>query len=386
MSPLRLPVWNQDTRMLSTYLHHPQKLWLRRALFQVHLWAGILLSLYAVVISLSGALLVFQDEIRLASLHRSPLDRTRLASLNTVIACTHERFPASRLTYVQFPQSNSPWWTLYLTSANGKQNIAYADATSAAPLPLKRRLFIDVVLDLHVYLLAGRTGFIVNCIAGMGLLLLAITGAILWWPGLRIWTRALFVSLRHGWKRINYDLHSAVGFWTLAIVSWWGITAVYFLLPQQLSAVVNFVSPLAGMKPPTAPHPELSSSVVPLDHIIAALPRITPGHLSGISLPAEPGGQVTVYADLRSPGDFSHRDIITFDGHTGNVLTIWHYGDNRTLGDWLLWLMHPLHFGTLWGLGVKILWSLLGLCVALLSVTGVLMYWNRKLRKWVSAW
>ena len=42
--------------------------------------------------------------------------------------------------------------------------------------------------------------------------------------------------------------------------------------------------------------------------------------------------------------------------------------------------MYPLHFGTLWGMGVKILWSLMGLGVAVLSVTGLLMYWNRKLR------
>lgn len=41
--------------------------------------------------------------------------------------------------------------------------------------------------------------------------------------------------------------------------------------------------------------------------------------------------------------------------------------------------MYPLHFGTLWGLPVKILWSLLGVSLSILSVTGVLMYWNRYL-------
>jgi uncharacterized iron-regulated membrane protein len=41
--------------------------------------------------------------------------------------------------------------------------------------------------------------------------------------------------------------------------------------------------------------------------------------------------------------------------------------------------MYPLHFGTLWGLPVKILWALLGFGLAVLSVTGLLMYWNRYL-------
>ena len=50
--------------MLRTILHHPRKLWLRRALFQIHLWLGVLLSLYVIVIGLSGSILVFEDEIR----------------------------------------------------------------------------------------------------------------------------------------------------------------------------------------------------------------------------------------------------------------------------------------------------------------------------------
>ena len=43
--------------------------------------------------------------------------------------------------------------------------------------------------------------------------------------------------------------------------------------------------------------------------------------------------------------------------------------------------MHPLHFGTLWGLPIKILWFLLGLSLAVLTATGLVMYWNRYLRR-----
>ena len=84
---------------------------------------------------------------------------------------------------------------------------------------------------------------------------------------------------------------------------------------------------------------------------------------------------------VRVPGDFSHRDIDTFDRHTGSLLTSFRYGQNQTLGDWLLWLVYPLHFGNLWGLPVKILWSVLGLGLATLSISGLLMYWNRYLQK-----
>src|SRR5690349_8479352 len=42
------------------WLQAPQTHWLRRALFQIHLWAGIGLGLYVLVISLSGSALLLK--------------------------------------------------------------------------------------------------------------------------------------------------------------------------------------------------------------------------------------------------------------------------------------------------------------------------------------
>ena len=371
--------------MLATILHHPRKLWLRRAFFQIHLWLGVLLSLYVIVIGLSGSIAVFQDEIRRASMPKVELDESHIAPLNSVIVQTQRKWPTLRLTYVGFPQRENPWWTLYVENERGRADLRYADAATGAPYEHRGRLFIDFVLDLHVYLLAGSTGFIVNCVSGIGLLILAITGCVLWWPGVKVWTRGFFISLRHRWRRINYDAHNAVGIWTLLIVSWWGITAVYFLLPYKMAAVVNAVSPLVGMKQPEAPGPQAGTGAVALEEIIQAARSASPGYFEGVGIPEKPGGLVTAYVDRSRAGDFSHRDILTFDGHTGKLLTVWHYGDNRSAGDWFLWLMYPLHFGTLWGTTVKVIWSLLGLSLPVLSVTGLLMYWNRYLHKRWSA-
>src|SRR5271170_7448778 len=49
-------------------VHHPRKLLLRKALFQVHLWTGIALSIYVVIIALTGSLLVFEDELTATTL------------------------------------------------------------------------------------------------------------------------------------------------------------------------------------------------------------------------------------------------------------------------------------------------------------------------------
>jgi hypothetical protein len=46
-----------------TFLDHPQRLWWRLALFQVHLWVGIILCLYMLVAAVSGSLLVFRGDL-----------------------------------------------------------------------------------------------------------------------------------------------------------------------------------------------------------------------------------------------------------------------------------------------------------------------------------
>src|ERR1700730_18275398 len=44
-------------------LRRTKSLWLRKALFQVHLWTGIALGLYVFVISVSGSALVFRNKL-----------------------------------------------------------------------------------------------------------------------------------------------------------------------------------------------------------------------------------------------------------------------------------------------------------------------------------
>ena len=45
------------------WLKQPQRIFLRRALFQIHLWTGLLIGLYLVAVSVSGSAIVFRGEI-----------------------------------------------------------------------------------------------------------------------------------------------------------------------------------------------------------------------------------------------------------------------------------------------------------------------------------
>ncbi len=79
-------------------------------------------------------------------------------------------------------------------------------------------------------------------------------------------------------------------------------------------------------------------------------------------------------------------DTVYFNPYSGDYISTWRYGVNQSLGDWIIWSQVPLHFGTYWGLGVKLVWAAAGLAIPLLAITGLLMYWNRALRRrWKTA-
>ncbi len=58
------------------WLHHPEKLWFHKALFQIHLWIGVVASLYFLVMSLSGSVIVFRNDLERTGDPNSRLIRT----------------------------------------------------------------------------------------------------------------------------------------------------------------------------------------------------------------------------------------------------------------------------------------------------------------------
>ncbi|MDP6582501.1 MAG: PepSY-associated TM helix domain-containing protein, partial [Vicinamibacterales bacterium] len=100
------------------------------------------------------------------------------------------------------------------------------------------------MLDLHDNLLAGETGRAVNGVGAVLLTLLSVTGAIIWWPGVQSWRRSVLVDWRANWRRVNWSLHSAFGFWTLLFLFMWGFTGIYLAFPEPFAAVADYIEPL----------------------------------------------------------------------------------------------------------------------------------------------
>ena len=384
---------------LARAIKHPQQLWLRKALFQVHLWSGLLLALYVMAISITGSILVFKDELQpRPHLANSAFDAKRCTpqSLLQAMDAAARSHAVMTPSLASCPTEADPFYAITLhplapASSGPRSLVVYVhpDTGQVVGTMEEAASWIGVVDDLHINLLLRRNGRIWNGAGAGVLLLLAVTGVPLWWPGIKNWRRALKVNPRLSWKRINFDLHSAAGFWTLFFTLAWAVTGIYFAWPVPFEKAILSVSPIRtaiypeqelnriSQRPPSPPAGPLNVKAL-LDDAV----QRSPGeNLEGFFFGTGPGAVLTVYMARGHLGDYTRTTFLYFDQQTGQHLYSWRRGVNQTLGDWLLWLFVPLHFGTSWGLPGKTLWCALGLVLPVLAVSGVLMYWNRFLRK-----
>jgi len=181
----------------SKWLWRPKSTWIRKVAFQLHLWSGILLGLYVVVVCASGSAIVFRNDI-------------------------------------------------YDWLQSGGRAVSYKPVLYH---------WLSWLGKLHGSLLMDGAGMTANAIGGFLTAALCLTGIIVWWPGFGSWRRALVIHAKVGWKRFVFDLHSVLGFWTFAVLLMWGLTGGYFVFPQPFRAAIELFTPI---NPPTTLQPTAS--------------------------------------------------------------------------------------------------------------------------------
>ena len=231
-------------------LRRPQTLWIRKAVFQIHLWTGIGVGLYIVVISLSGSAVVFRRELMRSLANRptvSAHDATTHRLTEDELGTAAKRaFPAYTVTKVWLGRNAERPVDIWLNRGEDELKHLFDPYTGAdlgESIPRGVRV-LDWLVSLHDDLLAGFTGRTVNGVGAIFLVVLCVTGAVIWWPGMASWRRSLSVQWSAGWKRVNWDLHSAIGFWAFLFVFVWALSGIYLVFPHPFMAVVDFIDPL----------------------------------------------------------------------------------------------------------------------------------------------
>jgi uncharacterized iron-regulated membrane protein len=319
-------------------VRRPQSLWVRKALFQIHLWTGIGVGLYVLLISISGSAIVFRNETFEA--YGKP----------KVVAVSGERLPAEQIKAIarqEYPgyvvsffwearrpgQPSEVW-----LERDGKQRQRLFDPYTGKDLGDSVAPAIRLVSwmgELHTNLLAKKTGRAVNGVFAILLTILCISGALIWWPGSMSWIRSVFFNPKANWKRLNWELHSVVGIWTFALIFMWAVTGVYVVFPTPFQRAINHYFPLReySLEP-------LAAQALPDQTAVAKL-------------------------------------VLVAD--TGKTFTRRRYRPNYSTGDKIIRWLTYLHFGNFAGWRTKALWTFLGLAPSFLFFTGALMWWNRVL-------
>jgi uncharacterized iron-regulated membrane protein len=214
---------------------------------QIHLWTGIALGLYVVVIFVTGSVLVYRNELyrafrpvpRIVTGSGAPLSDEALAS------AARRLYPDYEVTDLRHARVADRAVEITLKrdrSIKRRLLHPFTGEDLGDPLPAGYRA-VAWMRDLHDNLLGGETGRQVNGAGSVLFVVLCLTGAFIWWPGIATWRRGLTVHWRSNWRRLNWRLHSALGFWFFVFMLMWGVTGTYLSFPSWFSSAFDAIQP-----------------------------------------------------------------------------------------------------------------------------------------------
>ncbi|HEX4272391.1 MAG TPA: PepSY-associated TM helix domain-containing protein, partial [Rhizomicrobium sp.] len=220
--------------------------------------------------------------------------------------------------------------------------------------------------QLHGNFLMGRDGrtMVVGWL-GVAMLLLGISGLVLWWPRRGQWKYAFTVRSTARGVRFHRELHAATGIWIFFIFMAVSFSGVVLAWPQVMGA-----NP-PGFNPRAVPTVEATDGkrLGATEAIIAAsaaVPGLSP---RSVTIPARPDQTISVnYLSNGAVGA-----TVFVDPYRGKVVSV-----RDPSASFMAW-MRPVHQGSL-GPVWQFLVFLSGLVPTLFVVTGLIMWWKKRKR------
>lgn len=386
---------------------------MRKILVFLHRWFGLGVALFLFQAGLTGALIAWDHEIDgllNPELYRSEnppgaelLPPLRLAEL------VERDDPRLRVTFM--PLAAEPGKALMMSvqprvdPATGKPHELGFDQLAVNPvtgqvqgrrqwgaLSLSRQQVMPFLYKLHYSLHLPQASGIELGIWLMGLVAIVwvLDSFIALWisfPNRKAWRKSFQFRFDKGGYRLNFDLHRSGGVWAWLLLMPLALTAVSMNLNREVMRPIVSVFSTLSDNPFASRSPRSEPATPALSRERAIELGASEANRLGLSTP--PGGvfyspEFDVYGvGFYTPGN-DHGD-----GGLGNP---WLYIDGQTgasagaelpgrgsAGDLFMQLQFPLHSGRILGMTGRVLITALGLVIAMLSVTGVVI-WAKKRR------
>ncbi|MFC3230981.1 PepSY-associated TM helix domain-containing protein [Marinibaculum pumilum] len=384
--------------------------WARPALVVLHRWAGLAMAAFLVMAGLTGSVIAFDSELDAwlnPDLFRSP-GRGPPLPPDALAAAVEAALPGA--IAVSVPLNLPPGEAARVTVRGRVDPVsgrpvalaydeAFADPVTGALLGTRdtgaccsRQSIIPFLYRFHYMLqLPGEWGHLGRWLLGAVAVLWLLDCFVGAWltlprgrPFLAKWRIAWGVKRRAGFHRVNLDLHRAAGLWFWPVLLAVAVSSIYFNLYRELfRPVVELISPLT---PSVYEMPAPPPSVVPppfgFDEGLARAQAEARGRgwtqrPDRIYRSSRGIYAVTYRPSQHRRGVWLGTPVIDIDMRDGRVLQV-HVPGEGTAGDVIMDLQMPLHSGELLGLPGRILVCAAGIAVAMLSVTGVILWWRKR--------
>ena len=346
----------------------------------LHRWAGGLVGLFLALLGLSGALLVHEDAFLRASVPHAADPQIQDAG---AIAAAAERI---------FGAEDAPRSIILARETMGLHRLNFdenggAYATQAGELVTRWTSKWERpeiwLFDFHHHLLMGDAGELAAGIIGLIGLVFVVTGVILWWPARRLFAFRLWPAnlSRNAVVRQHRDLGVVIS--PVLFVSL--LTGVMMTLPAVEDLILAPFSPPAAMaaaqKPPAARGGPVAADLDWNAMLGEVRARYPDGELRVISLPAKPGGLISIRVRQQAEWLPNGRTLFWFDPATGRLV------ESRDamampLGLRIANAEFPIHAAKVGGLPYQLVMTASGLSLALLGGLAVWTFWaNPKTQK-----
>lgn len=391
---------------------------LRAILARVHFYAGVFVAPFLLIAALSGALyavaptlekLVYHDQIT------APPSSTVLP-LEQQTAAAQAQFPG--LDVVQIWPADQPGTATRILFADdsledGLERAVFVDPGTATvqgdlssysglgELPV-RRWISSLHRDLHL----GPPGEVYSELAASWLLILALTGLVLWWRKVRSTrhgktsTMSPFlrgIPARPGSRQKTMSLHATLGTWFTIVILGIAMTGLTWSTfaganissivdrmswrsdPLQTSLIADAPAAAAGDHSDHQDHTPTSTDFqIPVDQAPNVLAVARQSGLEGPVRMFPPGDADTAWSvsELWVPWTFSS-DSVAIDGATGRVVDTQDFEDLSLYSKLSSWGIY-LHMGILFGLPLQIALAATALAIVAMAILGYRMWWRRR--------
>lgn len=358
---------------------------------KIHLWTGLSLGLFLVVLSLTGVILMYQSAI-LSTWHPE-LNTTGNTSdsltADVLTLANHHSWDESdthKITMIQVPQFPEFHYQIKSQSPHG-QRIDYIDPNTLSKVLSRSNEddFILWIFQLHSHLLSGDSGEqMLGVLASLSVLLI-VSGLWVWWPGRRRLKQHITVPRTKNSTAWLMWFHRTSGILIaplLLIAVFTGLGMVYFTPIKSTLIAITASQPTASPQftmncPLEAQRFNWQQQVqrVRSTYPEASIIRVYPSHS-----PTKPNRFRLKFAEEWHQNGRTY----VYINPCNNEVVYAHDARKDALGAQLANMMYPIHSVHVGGVLFKGLMTIAALTPPALFITG-LITWSRRSRKYKPA-